>query len=412
MTKLDITTLFLCTAFTSLLMGSIIWGIFKFSEHNSNENDKIALKHTYLACFSLFGGFLFNSFIISSNEIVSSGIGTALWALGVTFFLSATLKIKKITHISIKPFYYFLILFSIGFILSIYYNISFSYRTFVASTYIGSLFVFSSLLIVKKEKNINMLTKFSYIIIFLGMLADAFSLLLHSIDLVLNSKQHLLYTSLLEPTLLQSILFMTAFLALQSISFGFLLLFWQKAEDSLLHTANLDSLTATLNRRAIDKILTNHDETYEKNYSLNNHSSIGCVLLDLDFFKTINDKYGHISGDLVLKQFSLHTKQLISDDDYLGRFGGEEFILIFINKTDDYIINITNEIVSSFAKLPIILESEPQFFTVSAGISLYSKESKYRGWQKMLREADIALYYSKSQGRNQTTIYNKSLEKK
>jgi hypothetical protein len=67
MTKLDITTLFLCTAFTSLLMGSIIWGIFKFSEHNSNENDKTALKHTYLACFSLFGGFLFNSFLISSN---------------------------------------------------------------------------------------------------------------------------------------------------------------------------------------------------------------------------------------------------------------------------------------------------------------------------------------------------------
>ncbi len=136
-----------------------------------------------------------------------------------------------------------------------------------------------------------------------------------------------------------------------------------------------------------------------------------CLVLDLDFFKTINDKYGHISGDLVLKQFSLHTQQLIRDDDYLGRFGGEEFILIFINKTDDYIISITNEIVSSFAKLPIILESEPQFFTVSAGISLYSKESKYKGWQKMLREADLALYYSKAQGRNQTTIYNKSLEK-
>ena len=46
MTKLDITTLFLCTAFTSLLMGSIIWGFFKFSEHNSNENYKTALKHT------------------------------------------------------------------------------------------------------------------------------------------------------------------------------------------------------------------------------------------------------------------------------------------------------------------------------------------------------------------------------
>ena len=102
MTKLDITTLFLCTAFTSLLMGSIIWGIFKFSEYNSNENYKTALKHTYLACFSLFSGFLFNSFLISSNEMISSGIGTALWALGVTLFLSATLKIKKITHISIQ----------------------------------------------------------------------------------------------------------------------------------------------------------------------------------------------------------------------------------------------------------------------------------------------------------------------
>lgn len=152
--------------------------------------------------------------------------------------------------------------------------------------------------------------------------------------------------------------------------------------------ATIDKLTQLYNRHYIDKILLN--EFSSKNIS--NYFSI--ILIDIDDFKKINDKYGHVIGDVILKDFAKLIKESIRNEDILGRWGGEEFIIVSQNT------NIETSILIAH-KLKRIIEntkfSNDIFITSSFGVSEYENNDTITS---LIKRADIKLYLSKTNGKN------------
>lgn len=130
---------------------------------------------------------------------------------------------------------------------------------------------------------------------------------------------------------------------------------------------------------------------------------IAIFVIDLDHFKRINDTYGHMGGDEVLRQVSRRLKECLRETDFIGRYGGEEIVLILSEASVETAL-ITGE------KVRTSIEEEPVRFgeilipvTASIGISLFRPE--HNNYEQIFSEADDALYLSKNNGRNRVTLY-------
>lgn len=160
-----------------------------------------------------------------------------------------------------------------------------------------------------------------------------------------------------------------------------------------------DGLTGLLNRIAIDELLS---KSFRK--AAEGKHNLAVVMIDVDFFKKFNDTYGHQAGDNILKLIANTLKKLSRPFDYVGRYGGEEFIVI-LNNTDlskafVYAERIRKEI-EHLGKL--LADRFPGLIlTVSAGVSEYQKTIKNR--DALVSQADKALYQAKGTGRNKVVI--------
>lgn len=178
----------------------------------------------------------------------------------------------------------------------------------------------------------------------------------------------------------------------------------QKKQESMLIEqrilATTDPLTGLYNRLKIDEIF----EEYLKK-SLVNNFSFSIIIIDIDNFKTVNDTYGHQSGDIILQEFSSLIKLNIRAEDMLGRWGGEEFLIITsiedINKVESFASKL-RKIIENF-EFSIVGQK-----TASFGISTYHKNDDAKS---MIKRADDALYLAKKNGRNQVRIENYKKEK-
>jgi diguanylate cyclase (GGDEF)-like protein/PAS domain S-box-containing protein len=160
-----------------------------------------------------------------------------------------------------------------------------------------------------------------------------------------------------------------------------------------LRDANFDPLTQLPNRRSIDKFLS---EAILR--SKRQGSNLYVALIDIDYFKRINDKFGHSFGDAVLADLGGYLQQSIRETDFIGRWGGEEFLLILEDTTAEGALNVcenVRELISEQSKL------KGYQYTVSIGCTKYLKETDET---VLFDNADIALYVSKKDGRNRTTI--------
>ena len=170
--------------------------------------------------------------------------------------------------------------------------------------------------------------------------------------------------------------------------------------DSLSqHRCRVDSLTSVSNREAI-VILLEHCFTQAKRY--NNIFSV--AILDIDKFKAINDKYGHLVGDDVLKQVSHYLKENLRKSDMIGRFGGEEFLIIFPYTESESAYSVIEKYRQGIELLDMNINGEQLSLTVSAGISHFDPADD--DMMNIVHRADIALYQAKENGRNQVVIYN------
>lgn len=175
--------------------------------------------------------------------------------------------------------------------------------------------------------------------------------------------------------------------------FFFYALNLHKTHKELAFLANTDALTNIYNRRVLfDKgeILFQSYQKYGKPFTV--------MILDIDHFKQVNDIYGHMAGDKVLKEMSDLISKNIRKDDILCRYGGEEFAILFKNLNKDNMLNL-DEIRKRINKKEFIVDNgEKVQITISAGVVSCNKKNKSFG--EMVLDADKLLYSAKLSGRN------------
>lgn len=164
--------------------------------------------------------------------------------------------------------------------------------------------------------------------------------------------------------------------------------------DSEIQT---DALTHLANRRTFDLVI---------NEQIENRTSFALIFIDIDFFKRVNDTFGHLVGDDVLRFLAQIMRDLSREGDLSFRYGGEEFAIIVPYGDRDTAISIAE-------RLRIYLEHTPsptgEVINISLGISIFPDHGQTVN--EIIATADEALYQSKSQGRNRTTFYSDSKEK-
>ncbi len=170
----------------------------------------------------------------------------------------------------------------------------------------------------------------------------------------------------------------------------------KQAYKRIEELAELDELTGSFNRRCIMRML---DDEIARAHRSQTPCSI--ALIDLDWFKRINDAYGHPTGDEVLRTFAITVFANIRSFDRFGRYGGEEFLLVLPDTSDDSTANILDRLRVIIAGLDWSAFSPDMRVTISAGVATLRPDETEAS---LLVRADNALYAAKARGRNRIAI--------
>lgn len=170
----------------------------------------------------------------------------------------------------------------------------------------------------------------------------------------------------------------------------------EKAREEAERLAFTDYLTGLYNRRAFISMLI-----MELGRAKRKNKTLSIILIDVDNFKIINDTYGHLAGDTVLQEISQVVKDNLRTYDFVGRYGGEEFIICLPDTIGDMAVVIAERIRTMIAAKKIFIpEAEGTIqVTVSMGISSLSPKG-FRNLDHLIKEADVFLYKAKRSGRN------------
>jgi len=168
----------------------------------------------------------------------------------------------------------------------------------------------------------------------------------------------------------------------------------QKTLDELAKMSRIDGLTQIYNRRHWQESL---EQEYAK--ARRHDKKLSLIMLDLDYFKLLNDNYGHQCGDMVLTEVSALISDLLRVEDIFGRYGGEEFAIVLPETNLLGAMELAERICRKVATNALHYNDELLEVTISLGVAqLNSNESSY---EELITHADSALYQAKAQGRNQ-----------
>ncbi len=167
-----------------------------------------------------------------------------------------------------------------------------------------------------------------------------------------------------------------------------------RAQNELERLASVDSLTSIYNRYYVYRQLN-----IEVDRTLREKGELSTILFDLDFFKKVNDCYGHQFGDEVLQKVAKTIQDNVRQYDSVGRYGGEEFLVVLPNAGGDVAVEIAERIRRAIENLSIECGKQVIKITISAGVStLRPSETEV---DELVKRADKALYKAKRNGRNQ-----------
>jgi len=166
----------------------------------------------------------------------------------------------------------------------------------------------------------------------------------------------------------------------------------------LLEMANTDVLSGLNNRR---KFRESAEEVLLRAQRYNQVVSL--LMMDIDYFKRINDAYGHAAGDEVIKVFSDLLRQNFRTSDIIGRMGGEEFAVVLINCDKNTAYEKAEQFRFNVESYPIIVDEQTIQVNVSIGVSELNENAK--NLDSLINQADYALYQAKEKGRNRTVIF-------
>ena len=165
-----------------------------------------------------------------------------------------------------------------------------------------------------------------------------------------------------------------------------------------------DSLTGLYNRKYLDEIVEK-----QLNLDMKNGVVYAIMFLDIDYFKMVNDTYGHDVGDDILRKLAITMKKSISSNETLIRYGGEEFLILMKNATQASAKELANKINADFSKIIFNYGGDSFSKTVSIGYSFFPTDTD-QFW-KCIKYADISLYEAKSTGRNKVIKFSKDILK-
>src|SRR5881396_3135071 len=163
----------------------------------------------------------------------------------------------------------------------------------------------------------------------------------------------------------------------------------KRYQVQLEHQANYDALTGLPNRNLLN---------------------IAVVFMDLDHFKFVNDSLGHSTGDKLLKAMGDRLRSVLREGDTVGRVGGDEFVLILNDQSNEEVIFRAMQRITAKVAEPITLDGKELYVTCSAGISLYPQDG--RDVDTLLKNADAAMYRAKEHGRSNFQFYTSEMNER
>jgi diguanylate cyclase (GGDEF)-like protein len=175
-------------------------------------------------------------------------------------------------------------------------------------------------------------------------------------------------------------------------------------QRSLMHqqlqaAARTDAKTGLLNATAWQR-----EADAEIARSLRAGESLALLLADVDHFKRVNDTYGHLAGDDVLRGLATELRQQVRDSDVVGRFGGEEFVVLLPRADADEACKIAERLRHRASAMSVYTDSVPMSVTISIGIAVLGVHGD--DLFELLAAADLALYRAKDAGRDQVCVYS------
>ncbi len=172
------------------------------------------------------------------------------------------------------------------------------------------------------------------------------------------------------------------------------------AANTLLESlSTTDALTGISNRRNFDEKLG-----YEIQRALRYNTALSCIMFDIDFFKKVNDTFGHLFGDEVLRMIGQSLKEELRRHDIFARYGGEEFVVLLPEIDIQHAVNVAEKIRKIISRKEVIKKTAKTSVTVSMGVAGFAKETMKNG-RDLVDAADKALYQAKNTGRNKTVLF-------
>lgn len=178
---------------------------------------------------------------------------------------------------------------------------------------------------------------------------------------------------------------------------GLVLLINHRGSRDLARLATTDQLTGCANRHAFQETWARHTRSARQQ-----HGKLALVMLDIDHFKQVNDQLGHLAGDTVLVAVAALLRQLARPNDYLVRWGGEEFVILVIGAEPETLARHLDALRQQIATTPLQASGQRVQVTVSMGVTLFQAG---QGLDEVAAQADAALYQAKLNGRNNVVFH-------
>ena len=173
----------------------------------------------------------------------------------------------------------------------------------------------------------------------------------------------------------------------------------KRSNEKLQKLSNTDHLTELFNRRYMMEVLEK-----EVQRSVRKGSDLSIIMLDVDHFKQVNDRYGHLQGDVILKRVALQLKQELRSYDCAARYGGEEFISILPDSSLQQSLLVADRIRLAIQAFKFDEPLAPLCLTASLGVAHFSMEQSVTV-DGFIKQADDALYRAKANGRNRVEFH-------
>ncbi|PPD47786.1 MAG: GGDEF domain-containing protein [Methylotenera sp.] len=323
------------------------------------------------------------------------------WAvvIGVTLIATgACLQLTGIQAFKEQPTHWRLVMLFIGVILcqSIWFNVvhpDFHIRAIVNSFFFFFIYaVCARELLVKTEASLRV----SYWFTGVSFAFMAMVMLARGVIITQSPDQSI---GLHVNTAINTMPFIIGCLVQFCIAFGLLLMLNHRLIADVYQMASRDALTGTLNRRRIEE-----DALRLRARCMRTGETLAIMMIDIDFFKTINDRYGHPAGDKVLCSLAEIAQNSIRPDDYFARYGGEEFCMLLTATTEKEAFELAERLRLAFSEFTLMLGKDRINVTVSIGVA----DSNDIGlvFEDLVTAADQALYRAKQKGRNQVITYS------